>query len=198
MITLPELLKDPKYREFFMTVPKDWAPKPGHKPWRLYVQREADGPWAKKDYASYAEAYRRLAVELKSGRLHDGAIQSRGVAYAPPTRIAKVTKNGKPVYQVGSNGNRVQKTVITRWKPKLDPADEAHTWCTYCRRPTVFRWFRSHHALRGLEGIFDPSSLRCIICGAREAFVRSTLGTARTPQYDPRQTSAAGRRKARR
>lgn len=196
MITLPELLEDPKYREFFLKVPKTKVPKPGQKPWRLLIQREAGGPWAKKEFEKYADAFRRLAVDLKSGGLHDGAIQSRGIAYAPPTRIAKVTKGGKPVFQVGTDGKRIQKTVTVRWRPRLDPDEEPHTWCTYCRRPTVFRWFKTHHLLRGtaLDGLVDGSSRRCTICGVREEFVRGTLGTARLPNYDPRDIVRASRR----
>lgn len=200
MITLPELLKDKQFKEFFTTVPKTLVPKPGQKPWRLYVQAKADGPWAKKDYEKYADAFRRLATELKAGRIHDAAIQSRGIAFAPPTRVAKVTKGGKPLIQVGANGKRQQKTVIVRWKPKLDPTDEGHIWCPYCRRPSVFRWFKSHHALRsnGLDGLVDPSDRRCTICGVREAFAIGVLSTARLPHHDPRTVAKAGRRSARR
>lgn len=196
MITLPELLKDPKYKEFFCKVPKTTVPKPGQQPWRLFIQREPGGPWAKKEYEKYADAFRRVAVDLKSGRLHDGAIQSRGIAFAPPTRVARITKGGKPVYQVGSDGKRQQKTVTVRWQPRLDRTDEPHIWCTYCRRPTVFRWFKTHHSIRGtaLDGLVDPSQRRCTICGVREEFVTTTLGTARLPSYDPRDVRVAGKR----
>jgi hypothetical protein len=196
LITLPELLEDPKYREFFLTVPKTTVPKPGHQPWRLLIQREAGGSWAKKEFEKYADAFRRLAPDLRGGRVHDAAIQSRGIAFAPPTRVARITKGGKPVYQVGADGKRVQKTVIVRWKPRLDRDEEPHTWCTYCRRPTVFRWFKAHHLIRGttLDGLVDPGSRRCTICGVREEFVATTLGTARLPSYDPRDVRVAGKR----
>jgi hypothetical protein len=200
LITLPELLKDPKYREFFTTVPKTLVPKPGQKPWRLYIQKEADGPWYKKDFEKYADAFRLLARGLKGNNPpHDATIQSRGIAYAPPTRIAKVTKNGRPVYQVGSDGKRRQKTVTVQWRPRLDGMDEAHTWCPYCRRPTTFKWFRSHHALRasGMDGLVDPSDKRCVICGVRESFALAVLPTARLPHFDPRDAVRQGR-KARR
>lgn len=199
MITLPELLRDPTYREFFSKVPKDFKPAPGRKPWRLYIQQEVDGTWSRKDFESYADAYKVLVRYLKGGRLHDGAIQSRGIAFAPPQRIAKVTKAGKPVMVVGSNGSRQQKTITVEWRPRLSGDEEAHSWCTYCRRPTVFRWFKSHHAFRGsaLADILDPSDQRCTICGAREQFVRSTLGTARPVNYDPRHVLRTSRRRNR-
>jgi hypothetical protein len=186
LITLPELLQDSEYRKFFTTVPKTIL-TPGRQPWRLFVQKQADGPWSKKEFEKYAEAFKFLVPLLKSG-IHDAAIQSRGIAYAPPQRIARVTKNGKPSYVVGSNGKRQQKTVLVQWKPKLPADEQAHTWCTYCRRPTVFQWFRSHHALRsfGLADLVSPADRRCTICGTREDFVRSTVGTARPVGYDPR------------
>lgn len=206
LITLPELLKDPKYREFFKTKPKMVKPLPGQMPWRVMIQRQAGGPWAKKETATYADAFRLIANNLRDGRLHDGAIISRGIAFGPPQRIAKVTSGGRPVWftrngktVLDSDGKRIQKTVVVLWKPKLEPTDEPHSWCTYCRRPTVFRWFTSHHALRaaGLQELVDPTDRRCTICAAREDFVRTTLKTARPPAYDPLQHVSKPNRRAR-
>lgn len=194
LITLPELLEDPRYKRFFLTPPKMLKPLPGQKPWRVLVQRRSGGPWAKKETDTYAAAFRIIKHNLGAGTLHDGTIQSRGIAYGPPLRIAKVTKGGRPVWHrrdgklvLDSDGNRIQVTRTIEWKPKLDIADEVHDWCTFCRRPTVFRWFRSHHALRaaGLQDMADPSDRRCTICGARESFVRTTRSNARPPGYDP-------------
>jgi hypothetical protein len=198
MLTLPELLTDPRYKEFFLTVPK-LEVRAGQKPWRLIIQREADGPWAKKEFEKYADAFRFLRPYLRGGKLHDGAIQSRGVAYAPPARIVKVTKGGKPVMAKSPGGQLVQKTALVVWKPRVPASEEAHIWCTYCRRPTVFRWFRTHHLLRGTDiaDIIDPSDRRCTICGAREAFVRSTAGSARPVGYDPRTINKKLRRNTR-
>lgn len=194
MITLPELLDDKRYREFFSRVPKQ-GPTPMN--WRIYVQRKSEGPWAKKDFASYADAFRRIAKELKEGRLHDGTIQSRGIAYAPPERIVRVTKNGRPVLVKDSKGNLVDKTAIVVWRPKLPADEEEHHWCTYCRRPTVFRWFAAHHTLRNspVTGCIDPTDRRCTICGGREEFIRSTLGSAARPGYAV--VAPAGKRRRR-
>lgn len=203
MITLPELLKDAKYKAFFTTPPKMLKPLPGQKPWRVLVQRRPGGPWAKKETETYAEAFRIIRDNLRAGTLHDGAIQSRSIPFGPPIRVAKVTKGGKPVWHtrdgkrvLGPDGKPIQKTVNIEWKPKLDPADELHEWCTYCRRPTVFRWFRSHHAIRsaGLHGLADPSDRRCTICGAREDFIRTTRVNARPPGYNPLNYLTAGKR----
>jgi hypothetical protein len=194
LITLPELLEDKRYKQFFLTPPKMLKPLPGQKPWRVLVQRQPGGPWAKKELETYADGFRVIRHNIKSGTLYDGTIQSRGIAYGPPVRIAKITKGGKPVWHtrdgkilLDADGNRIQKTVTVEWKPKLDAAEEPHDWCTLCRRPTVFRWFRSHHALRnvGLQELVDPNDRRCTICGAREDFIRSTRGNARPPGFNP-------------
>lgn len=204
MITLNELLEDPIYREFFRTVPKTVKAKPGQLPWRVYIQRDVDGPWAKKELETYADAFRLIAKYRANNRLHDGAIQSRGIAFAPPQRVARLTQNGKPVFHVkdgkrvlGPDGKPVRKTVLVDWKPRLEAADEAHEWCTYCRRPTVVRWFRSHHSLRGtaVEGLVDPADRRCTICGAREDLLRATRSSARPVGYDPRTILTAGRKR---
>lgn len=195
MITLPELLDDRHYREFFLKVPKTLKPMPGQKPWRVFIQQKSGGPWAKKEYERYADAFALVRKYLKDGRLHDGAIHSRGIAFGPPERVAKVVKGGRPVYHTGQNGKRVlgadgkpiQVTRTVLWRPKLDVAEETHLWCTYCRRPTVFRWFISHHALKasGLSDMVNPGDRRCTICGAREDYIRTTAGTARPPHFDP-------------
>jgi hypothetical protein len=170
-------------------------PLPGQKPWRVYIQQKIDGPWAKKEYERYVDAFALVRKYLKNGRLYDGTIQSRSIAFGPPERVAKVVKGGRPVYHTNSNGKRVldaqgQPIQVTRtvlWRPRLGPTDEAHIWCTYCRRPTVFQWFLSHHAVKasGLSGMVDPGDRRCTICGARENYIRTTAGTARPPHFDP-------------
>lgn len=194
MITLPELLEDPRYRKFFQSPPKMLKPLPGQKPWRVLVQRRSGGPWAKKETETYADAFRIIRHTLRAGTLHDGTIQSRSIAFGPPVRVVKVTKGGKPVWHrrdgklvLDADGQRIQVTKSIEWKPTLDGLDDPHDWCTFCRRPTVFRWFRSHHALRaaGLQDIADPSNRRCTICGARESFVRTSRIHARPPGYDP-------------
>lgn len=193
MITLPELLEDKRYKEYFCKVPHQG---PQAMNWRIYVQREAQGPWARKDFAKYADAFRRIAKEMKEGRLHDGTIQSRGIAYAPPERIVRVTKGGKPVMVKTPNGLQ-PKTAIVVWKPKVPSDEEGHIWCTYCRRPTVFRWFTSHHTLRNspVAGTVDPTDRRCTICGVREEFIRSTNGSAARPGYSLRPQSKPGKRR---
>jgi hypothetical protein len=194
LITLPELLDDPMYRKFFLTVPKVYKPLPGGKPWRAFIRQRPDGPWAKKEFERYAEAFDLIKKYRKLGKLYDGAIQSRSIAYGPPERVARVVKGGKPVYHtrdgkriLGADGKPIQKTVTIAWRPKLEATEEAHLWCTFCRRPTVFKWFLSHHMVKtwNLHGLVDVGDRRCTICGAKEEFVQSTRVQAFSPDYDP-------------
>lgn len=206
MITLPELLEDARYKKYFCTPPKMLI-IPGQKPWQIKVQLEQGGSWRKKEFATYVEAFNAIRPYLKDGRLYDGAIRSRSIAFGPPERIAKIVKNGRPVYHtrngkrvLDNEGRPIQLTKVVLWRPKLDASEETHIWCTYCRRPTVFQWFTSHHALRtsGLHGMVDPSDRRCTICGAREDYIRTTANTARRPSFDPRSHLVASNRRTRR
>lgn len=191
MITLPELLEDKNYRQFFSTVPKQGATPMN---WRIFVQRKPDGPLAKKDYVRYSEAFARIKAELKRGTLHDGTIQSRGIAYGPPERIVRITQGGRPVMVKSSTGALVQRTAVVLWKPRLPADEEAHVWCSYCRRPTVLKWFASHHSIRNspVAGCIDPADRRCTFCGGREEFIRGVLGNAARPGYN---IQASGRKR---
>lgn len=170
MITLSELLADKQYREFFVTKPT--MPGLVHqdmKPWRVYVQRESSGPWAKKEFHTYIEAFRFLKPRLKD--IHDGTIQSKGIAWSPPHKVVKVMvrdTRGRKVQKQDDRGKPVYRRLV--WQPTLPADEEIHQWCTYCRRPTVFRWFSKHHAFpRGYE--FTTPYQRCAICGASERLV---------------------------
>jgi hypothetical protein len=165
MITLRELLEDKQYREFFTTRPD--PPRvilPHEMPWRVNIQRQTAGGWARKDFHTYIEAFKFLKPRLKE--VHDAAIQSRGVAYHPPFKVVRVVRNGKPVL------DEKKKPVLRRlvWTPKLPGDEEPHIWCTYCRRPTVFRWYSKHHAFPKGYAIETPYQ-RCCICGASERLV---------------------------
>lgn len=166
MLTIHELLEDPVYKEWFLKKPVlPPTPKPS-PPWRLYVQRNPSGNWSKKDFDTYKEAF-ALFKKMRSS-IHDATIQSKAVAFAPPLRFARI----KGKFLEGSDGVVRQATKRVPWKPKL-PADEAqHHWCPYCRRPTVFLWFASHHAYRDGKIMAADDSTRCTICGIRLTSIR--------------------------
>lgn len=160
MITIHDLLEDPVWkREVLLTPPE----LPSHlyhtAPWRLYVLTR-DGKWLKRDFATYREAFSMLKKHLKTCR--DACIVSRAVAFAPPARKVKTGRT------VERNGKQVPVVKMVPWEYRFDAEDESgHRWCPYCRRPTIFKWFHTHHAFTGdMARILDPRKLRCTICGA--------------------------------
>lgn len=165
MLTLRELLTDKIYREFFITVPEMPANlHPSQTPWRVYVQKELHGRWARRDFNQYRDAFKFLKPLLKDA--HDATIQSRGIAFSPPARVVKVKRNGQLLRD--EKGKVVLRRIV--WQPILPEAEEPHRWCPYCRRPTVFGWFSKHHAFSsGFE--FDLALQRCTICGASERLI---------------------------
>ena len=165
MITIRELLDDKQYREFFLKKPEIPNIKRTAPPWRIYVQSDIDGAWARAETDTYIQAFKFLKKKLLEG-IHDGAIQSKGVAFKPPERWVRVTRGGKPVWMLNSAGLRVQKTKLVVWKPKLPEGEPHHSWCMYCRRPTIFRYFGRHHAFRKTEWADLSRDRRCTICGS--------------------------------
>jgi hypothetical protein len=184
-----DLLREhPVLKEMF----RQRVPTPSHlrragaKPWRVYVQREANGKWARKDFATYPEAA-NFALRLMRDGVWDFTVHAKHASFKPPGRWVNLTKNGKPVYLTKGEGKnkvyvlrdgkkvRKQKFVAMHMPP-------GHEWCPHCRRPTVFRWFRKHHAFTPREGsefvqVCDPSPLRCTICGIRESSINWRGGT---------------------
>lgn len=163
MITIHDLLEDKEYVKFFLTKPD---PPRYKKPnaWRVYVQREVDGRWGKKDFNTYPEAF-AFFKQIRR-RCHDATIHSRGLSFAPPQRWVKLTRHGRPVMAPGKDGKQYQAMKLVVWKPRLVEGDQAHTWCIYCRRPVELRWYTSHHTFKGKE--FNQTLKRCPICGASE------------------------------
>lgn len=165
MLTIHELLEDKTYKEFFLKPPAMPVVyrQQQMKPWRLYVQREADGGWAKKDFATYVETFK--AFKKYRPDVHDASITSRAVAFAPPHRFVRIKGQYREVVK-GGKKTKIQVVKLVVWKPKLPPEESAHEWCTYCRRPTIFRYFSRHHAF-GKEMSITQEELRCSICGIR-------------------------------
>lgn len=161
---MSELVKDPTYRKFLETMPKTPPFSRDKKmqsspPWVVYVQREVDGPWGKKEFWKYSEAFRFMRHWLKKGA-HDATINNKRIPTPPPQKLVRI----KGKYVTGSDGKRRPATKYVTWKPALAPEDLTHHWCLYCRRPTVFKYFTKHKRLKEV----DPTVRRCTICGASE------------------------------
>ena len=159
---MSELIKDKTYQKFLTTQPAMPAilrdPKRAvSPPWVVYVQREMDGPWGKKEFWRYSEAFKFFRAWLKKGA-HDLAINNKRYGFEPPQRFARI--RGK--FVKGSDGVTRQAVKAITWQPKLEPGDGEHHWCKYCRRPTVFKFYSRHKRL----GVVDQTVPRCCICGS--------------------------------
>lgn len=145
-VTFRELVRDPVYRQWLKTPPLGGFTK--FAKFRVYVQREKDGNWAKKDFDDFKAAYSFLAKNFKSW--HDASLTCRNEQSRPPV----VRHKGKRQY----------------YAPLL--LIPGHTWCPYCRRPTVFDYFSTHHtfAAKGMKPL--PYKRRCGICGVAETAIR--------------------------
>lgn len=171
---MSDLLKDRFYREFLETKPTlpplqtDKA-RMKSPPWVVYVQREANGTWGKREFWKYKKALKFMHAWLDRGA-HDAAINNRRMRFEPPTRFVRI----KGRFVRGSDGVNRQATKAVTWKPRtellLDQPE--HAWCGYCRRPVVFKFFSRHKVL----GVVRPYVRRCVICGSSEDIATTRKG----------------------
>lgn len=151
----------PQIRELLLTKPPKSRVPPISPPWRIYAQRTTETSWARKDFPTYKAAFDFW--KLKRKLWYDVSITSKRQAFQPPGRLVKISRKGQPVMVKTPTGMR-QATKLVPIKPP-----PGHAWCMYCRRFTIFTWFRTHHAHRGeMALLMDPSERRCCICGIRE------------------------------
>lgn len=169
MIPLAELLKNKTFERYFTTTPHLYPVQTdGRLVWRIWVRPTPKSPWRRKDVADYQAGVRTVLSWLERGA-SDAALQCRGRAYDPPTRLVKLVRNGEPVLRTGRDG--VTAPVINKvvWSTPgdLQQAFGQHHWCYYCRRPTVFSYFQNHHAFQGtpLEAFTQADTRRCTLCG---------------------------------
>lgn len=160
-ITIFELLKDPEYKKYFAQVPK----LPNHYtadilPWKLFVQMKDTHQWKQKRYGTYAEAYRALKKLLP--KIEDAAINCPGLGFRPPI---------KTVRPKGSTDAKQFRSKI--WRPALDTDHAPHQWCSYCRRPTVWKVLAARlKTFSGNVMITEPR-FRCTICSSSEVVVNT-------------------------
>jgi hypothetical protein len=145
---LVQLLDNKLYREWFYTKPPVANIKAPTYRWIVYAQKKEGGSWAKVDKPSYRTALKTVDQLLELD-YWDLAIHSRRRAYPRPTKMHPRT--GLPARMKLPGG---------------------HVWCPYCRRPVLFKWFSKHHAFRSIDQKFDPSKLRCTICGISDSGIR--------------------------
>lgn len=162
MIPMSELIKDPDYKRFLTTKPKlppisRDKTKMSTPPWVVYVQRDIDGAWGKREFWKYSEAFIFFKRAMKLG-VHDATINCRRIGFEPPSRFVRI----KGKFIVDRKGVKRQATTLVYWKPAAHLEAFDHVWCKYCRRPTVFKFYKKHKRL----GVVDSTTSRCCICGA--------------------------------
>lgn len=173
LITIRELLRDPQYRAYFVKVPK--LPEhytPDALPWRLLVLKHGEHVWRGKRFGTYEEAFAGFKKMLPN--IENAAINCPGLNFVPPMRTVKV--KGRFHTEGKLKGTPIIKTLV--WTPRLEPDHDAHHWCAYCRRPSIF--VDKGMGARMLNGQRLPASrvaLRCMICGTN-----SELMDIRKPQ----------------
>jgi hypothetical protein len=146
MVTHRELLSDSIYAKWFATPPKA---QHEYLRWRVYAQKKAGKRWQKKDFLTWEQAFKFF--RRHQAEWYNASLTCRNEEWRPPV----VKYQGKRQYL---------KRVILM---------EAHRWCGYCRRPTMFGYFTKHHAFPkgGIQP--KPGDRRCGICGIREVAVKT-------------------------
>lgn len=111
-------------------------------PWRLYLR--VDGKWSKTEPKKYKKGLKLITKYLDDA--DDIALTCPSRPFNPPVLKDK-------------EGNK------SYWR--RFPID--HHWCGYCRRPTRFTTFKSHHSLsKSMCTSYEP---RCTVCGVRLVFL---------------------------
>ena len=161
LISIHELLRDRQYREYFLKVPQ-LPPHytPSNMPWKLMVLKKGETHWRSKRFSTYQEAFGGLKVMPPS--IRNGAINCPALDFMPPIKNYKV--KGKFV----GNGHLRRPLIVTKvWKPQLTDDMSEHSWCGYCRRPSIFRYATIQRPSKGrFEFTHGEPEVRCIICGA--------------------------------
>lgn len=179
LISIHELLRDRQYREYFLktpTLPEHYTEV--NRPWKLIVLKKNETVWRSKRFGTYGEAFAGLKTMLPS--IINGAINCPPLDFMPPLKNFKV--KGKFV----GNGHLRKPLIVTKvWKPQLTDDMSDHSWCGYCRRPSIFRYANlSRPAKGGMVSTHGEPEMRCIICGASTRIVNLRTPELTTQRWD--------------
>lgn len=164
-LTIRDLLKDEEYKKYFLTVPKLPDHYKGTKPWKVLVKLKGSSQWRAKRVETYKEAVILLKKYLP--KADDVVINCPALPFRPPIKNVRLKGQFDLV--------RGKKTPAFRsviWKPKLHSDHDRHYWCSYCRRPTVFKVLAARlHTINGGVPLITEPKLRCTICHSSENIV---------------------------
>lgn len=179
LITIHELLKDKEYREFFLktpVLPDHYGPE--NKPWKLIILKRGETQWRSKRFGTYKEAFTGLKTMLPS--IINGAINCPPLDFMPPV------KNFRVKDKFVGNGHLRKPLIVSRvWKPRITDDMGEHNWCTYCRRPSIFRYAMLSRSTAGYAPIAGEPEIRCIICGASSRLVNLRHPEQSAQKWDP-------------
>lgn len=130
------LLKDPVYRQYFLTNPRIPYKLAAEKPWTIWARTRSSKTgamvWRRIDTATFKDAWQ---ISRKSVSVWDDfSITSRIIGFDPP-------KNVRNAYELSD-------------------------WCYRCRRPVEKRAYAKHHALdKDIHKYFAEWAV-CPYCGS--------------------------------
>lgn len=162
-VTTKELLGDKYYAAWFAKPPPEDNAAISSKRWVVWIEAKP-GQWTSRRFRNWKKAQKFFRahqadyydITLVDMRPHKPPLLRRD--------SGRRHKNGQPIYE-------------TFWWPFPAFVEPGHKWCPYCRRPTVFRYYRNHHALvriapSGVRLPIDHTKLRCRVCGVGWDFVK--------------------------
>lgn len=163
-LTLRDLLQDPLYRRFFQKPVElnDRLQGLYEKPWTIWILDE--GKWVRAKAPTNRTALKWAAKHLREYEdivISTSLLVKRPIRYRRhynPPRYKKIKTSGGKV-------KRVEVLEVVEW----DNYPHDHYWCPYCRRPTMFKPFRWHHAFPAKMGPLLQVVPRCEVCGIRFA-----------------------------
>jgi hypothetical protein len=165
LITIHELLRDPAYRKYFLSIPVLPTHYKGeNKPWRLFILKKGETTWRTRRLSTYNEAFHGLKRLLPI--IDNAAINCPALGFMPPVRTVRIKGRIDP-----KTKKPMLRTVV--WKPQIESDMEDHSWCPHCRRPTIFRVSRLNVNRPGSKYKLPLGEAleRCIICGVSEHIV---------------------------
>lgn len=158
-LTLRDLLRDPVYKKWFLRIPELQSTAATSPPWYLYLLD--NGKWKRANATTYRGALKFAAKNLRE--YQDIVIHSK----RQPFRIPRLRRSYNPPQYKKVKGKKklVEVLEVVEWENY--PHD--YMWCPYCRRPTLWNYYMSHHAFpQAKQWVFNGRSKACHVCGLRD------------------------------
>lgn len=166
-ITLRTLLEDPIFSRWVDRIPELQFADRYAEPWRVIFQHEEGGAWAIEKFAKYKKGLKFVKKHLDD--FYDMALSCSAEAARPP--VVKVKGSDRRVYY--------EPPVVKAHAQAAPKPTHAHLWCSYCRRWTLFLWYRNHHAMPQNLRFGTAGHRSCKICGVSLQFNETSIRQVR-------------------